>query len=169
MDFEVAWFRKLFLLSSMIHGFIIRKLVGLRATFTLLSRCFFQKQLPEVFLEISQNSQENNATLLKKWLWHRCLPVNFAKFLRTPFLDNTSGRLLLFFSEKFIFANLTLKRLQVWVNPYYQQTMSFAQYIEVFLNPMLRGQITSTSDLYWQNSLCCINSREIGISSCEVG
>ena len=24
------------------------------------------------------------ATLLKKRLWHRCLPVNFAKFLRTP-------------------------------------------------------------------------------------
>ena len=26
------------------------------------------------------------ATLLKKSLWHRCFPVNFAKFLRTPFL-----------------------------------------------------------------------------------
>ena len=35
------------------------------------------------------------ATLLKKSLWHRCFPVNFAKFLRTPFLQNTSGRLLL--------------------------------------------------------------------------
>ena len=35
-------------------------------------------------------------TLLKKSLWHRCFPVNFAKFLRTPFLQNTSGRLLLF-------------------------------------------------------------------------
>ena len=28
-------------------------------------------------------------------LRHRCFPVNFAKFLRTPFLQNTSGRLLL--------------------------------------------------------------------------
>ena len=37
------------------------------------------------------------ATLLKKRLWHRCFPVNFAKFLRTPFLQNTSGRLLLLF------------------------------------------------------------------------
>ena len=68
MDFEVAWFRKLFLLSSMIHGFIIRKLVGLRATFTLLSRCFFQKQLPEVFLEISQNSQENTCASVSLFL-----------------------------------------------------------------------------------------------------
>ena len=34
-------------------------------------------------------------TLIKKCLWHRCFPVNFAKFLRTYFLQNTSGRLLL--------------------------------------------------------------------------
>ena len=34
------------------------------------------------------------ATLLKKRLWHRCSPVNFAKFLRTRFSQNTSGRLL---------------------------------------------------------------------------
>ena len=34
-------------------------------------------------------------TLLKKRLWHRCFPVNSAKFLRTPFLQNTSGRPLL--------------------------------------------------------------------------
>ena len=35
------------------------------------------------------------ATLLKKRLWHRCFHVNFAKFLRTPFSQNTSRRLLL--------------------------------------------------------------------------
>ena len=35
------------------------------------------------------------AALLIKRLWHRCFPVNFAKFLRTPFLQNTSGQLLL--------------------------------------------------------------------------
>ena len=35
------------------------------------------------------------ATLLKKRLWHRCFPVNFAKFLRTLFSQNTSGQLLL--------------------------------------------------------------------------
>ena len=42
-------------------------------------RCSIKK----VFLKISQNSQEN-----------RCFPVNFAKFLRTSFLQNTTGRLL---------------------------------------------------------------------------
>ena len=35
------------------------------------------------------------ATLLKKSLWYRCFPVNFAKSLRTHFLQNTSGRLFL--------------------------------------------------------------------------
>ena len=53
-----------------------------------------------MFLEVSQNSQENTCardsffnkvvglrpvTLLKKSLWHSCFPVNFAKFLRTLF------------------------------------------------------------------------------------
>ena len=59
-------------------------------------RCSVKKDL----LEISQNSQENICgrvsfliklmaevcnSLLKKRLWHRCFPVNFVKFLRTPF------------------------------------------------------------------------------------
>ena len=35
------------------------------------------------------------ATLFKKRLWRRCFLVNFAKFLTIPFLQNTSGRLLL--------------------------------------------------------------------------
>ena len=53
-----------------------------------------------MFLEISQNSQENTCarvsfwiklqatawTLLNKRLWHRSFPVNFVKYLRTPFL-----------------------------------------------------------------------------------
>ena len=40
----------------------------------------------KAFLEISQNSQENacaRASFLKKRLWHRCFPVNLAKFLRS--------------------------------------------------------------------------------------
>ena len=41
------------------------------------------KMQPEVF------------NFLKRRLQHRCFPVNFAKFLRAPFLQNTSGRLLL--------------------------------------------------------------------------
>ena len=33
------------------------------------------------------------ATLLKKRFWHNRFPVNFMKFLRTTFLQNTSGRM----------------------------------------------------------------------------
>ena len=36
---------------------------------------------------------------IKKRLWHRCFSVNFAKFLRQPFLQNNSERLLLKFSS----------------------------------------------------------------------
>ena len=47
------------------------------------------------------------ATLLKKSLWNTCFPVNFTKFLRTPFLQNSSGRLLLdWVSQWLIFENL---------------------------------------------------------------
>ena len=54
-----------------------------------------------VSFEILQNSSENTcawpkpATLLKKRLWHRCFSVNFAKFLRTPFLTEHLRWLLL--------------------------------------------------------------------------
>ena len=41
----------------------------------------------KLFFKISQNSQETLAP--------EEAPVNFAKFLRTPFLQNNSGRLLL--------------------------------------------------------------------------
>ena len=34
------------------------------------------------------------AGLRQKRLWHWCFPVNFEKFLRTPFLQTTSGPLL---------------------------------------------------------------------------
>ena len=53
---------------------------------------FRQKQPPEVFYE----KRLRPATLFKKRLWHRCFPVNFAKLLRTSFLQNTSGQLFLF-------------------------------------------------------------------------
>ena len=61
----------------------------------------------KVFLKVSQNSQENTivnrpyippyrpSTLLKRKIQHRRFSVKFAKFLRTAFSQNTSGRLLL--------------------------------------------------------------------------
>ena len=84
-------------------------------TEAVAQRCSVKK----VFLENSQNSQENTcarvsfliklqasacnfikketqpATLLKKRLWHRCFPVNYAKFVRIPFLTEHLRWLLL--------------------------------------------------------------------------
>ena len=67
-----------------------------------VQKCFVK----QVFLEISQNSQENTcarvsflikfSTLFKKRLWHRCFPVKFAKFLRTPFFIEHHWWLLLY-------------------------------------------------------------------------
>ena len=71
----------------------------------------------EVFLEFSQNLQENTcvrdsfsnkvvdlrlATLLKKRIWHRCFPVNFAKYLRTAFPTEHIWWLLVVFLEKHV-------------------------------------------------------------------
>ena len=44
------------------------------------------------------------ATLLKKTLWHKCFPVNFEKFLRTPFLTE----------------HLWATASEVWTNPTYK-------------------------------------------------
>ena len=43
----------------------------------------------------SNRVRPHPATLLKKGLWHCCFLVNFAKFLGIPFLQNTSGWVLL--------------------------------------------------------------------------
>ena len=50
--------------------------------------------VPETFFD-KRDSGLRPATLLKKRLWYRCFPMNFVKFLRTTFLQNTSERLLL--------------------------------------------------------------------------
>ena len=55
------------------------------------------------------NSTEctKRATLLKKRLWHRCFLVNFMKFLRISFLQNTPRRLLLKITSDLTFYHVT--------------------------------------------------------------
>ena len=55
----------------------------------------YVKRKPKRLREKEFKRSLSPATLLKKRLWRRCLPVNFAKLLKTSFLQNTSGRLLL--------------------------------------------------------------------------
>ena len=58
----------------------------------LLIKFYLIKRISSIFLSfLAWNRSLMPATLLKKRLWHRCFPVNFAKFLRTPFLQKTFG------------------------------------------------------------------------------
>ena len=60
---------------------------------------FCEKGVLRIFVKFTGNAcarvylliklQTAPATLLKKRLWHRCFPVIFAKFLRTPFFYRT--------------------------------------------------------------------------------
>ena len=54
--------------------------------------------IKKVFLQISQNSQENTcaSNLFFKRLYYRFFPVNFLKFVGPLFLQSTFGRLLLY-------------------------------------------------------------------------
>ena len=83
--------------------------IGLQATIKMTKTSSHRRRsVKKGVPRISQNSQENTyakvsfwiklqgpATLLKRRLWHKCFPVSFTKSLRTPFLQNTSGWLLL--------------------------------------------------------------------------
>ena len=53
---------------------------------------------------------------LKKRLWRSCFPVNFAKLLRTPFLQNTSGWLLLIMLSLVIPTSSLILTILVWKN-----------------------------------------------------
>ena len=109
-------------------------------TEAVVRRCSLKK----VLLKILKNSQENTcarvsffkvadlrpAALLKKRLWHRCFPVNFAKFLGTPFFiehyffgfyfiygskrSQTLLLTLLSITIIFIFNNALLKNDYLW-------------------------------------------------------
>ena len=59
-------------------------------------RCSMEKGVLESFVKFTgKHLCLRPATSLKKRLCRRCFPVNFAKFSKAPFLQNTSGPLLL--------------------------------------------------------------------------
>ena len=76
----------------------------------------FRNNLPEVFFvrkcykkftekHLHWSLITNKVTgLMKKKLWYRYFPMNFAKFLRAPILRNTSGQLLLGTAQKIKFS-----------------------------------------------------------------
>ena len=83
---------------------VISVFIKQRILLHILSQAFIIPYITLIFFPIyfRFNKCFNNfhlslrpATLLKERLWYRCFPVNFVKFPRTSFLQNTSGRLLL--------------------------------------------------------------------------
>ena len=81
---------------------------------------YYQKQSPEAFRKkrcfqkfrkihretpVPESLFLRSTNLLKKRLWHKCFPVYFAKFLRTPFIIGHLWGLLLeigFYAEKHV-------------------------------------------------------------------
>ena len=62
-------------------------------------RCFIKRGVIKNFAKFTGKHLCQSLFFKKKGFWHRCFPIKFAKFLGTPFLHNTSGRLLLQVSE----------------------------------------------------------------------
>ena len=78
-------------------------------------RCTVKK----LFLEISQNSQENTCarvSFLKRRPWQRCLSVYFTKFLRKPFLQNTSWRLFTYILHSIWSEKLERYGFSIWTS-----------------------------------------------------
>ena len=77
------------------------KMLGTHFSYSeaVIQRCSVKKALP--------------ATLLKRRLWHRCFPMNFAKFLRTSFFTEHLWWLLLSYSY-----NEKLKERKTFAQPY---------------------------------------------------
>ena len=81
---------------------------------------FTGKHLCQIlFLIELQASGLRSASLLKKIVWYRCFPVNFAKFSRTAFLQNTSSGC---FCGKYI-----------WQQPYCLSINSYFQYLNIVI------------------------------------
>ena len=78
-----------------------------------------------------------SGTLLKKRLWYECFPVNFAKFLRTLFLPNTSKQLLLY-KGNFI-SNQTLINEVMFFNPV-PENLKKGKILDFYLTELLAEQ-----------------------------
>ena len=108
------------------------------------------------------------ATLLKKRLWHRCFPMNFAKFLRTPFLQNTSWRLLLMQSN-FLSLYSLIKQFSIFLcSTFYFLLKTFflllMTYLKRVMNEYFRLETARLTKRKYQ-SKCLIFSHDRALHS----
>ena len=133
-------FSQHFFFSAQLIGFISSSIkvriakTKLICVLALLLHCSFRISRPEVFCE--KGVLKHFAKFPRKHLchslffnkvagllWHRGFPVNFVKFLRTPFSQNTSGGCFIcsfnYECDKlvsFFIRNMTLNRLSIPLN-----------------------------------------------------
>ena len=123
--FSLRFSRSKFLLNlprgSFVHvKFVLARNFFFRSLFILCLKLLFRKcvtyvlkQPPEVFCRCSWKFHKIHrktpepeslrpATLIKKRLWPRCLPVNFVKFLRTAFIIEYLWWLFLYETELYV-------------------------------------------------------------------
>ena len=86
-------------------------------------RCSVKKGLLINFVKFPGKHPCRPANLLKNRLWHRCFPVSFAKFLRICFLQNISGRMLLYRNMEVMKAGYLKKNIST--NTYKKQYKKF--------------------------------------------
>ena len=87
IQWHLFWVRKI---SEMKYIWKHRCIYDLTVNTNSLPKVFCEKGVLRNFAKFTGNQPcqglfFNKEILLKKILWHSCFPVNFAKFLRTPF------------------------------------------------------------------------------------
>ena len=87
-----------------------------------------------------------SATLLKKRLWHRCFPVNFVKFIRTPFLQNTSGGCFCINNSK-VKSNTNRLNL-VDMRPQLNVHKTFIVHLKRYMNKLITLNLNSAISRY---------------------
>ena len=80
---------------------LVKNVNNAKITICLVVICGLRSIRPGVFCE-----KGGACNFIKKRLWHRCFPVNFAKFLRTPFFTEHLRWLLLYNYLQIIFRVL---------------------------------------------------------------
>ena len=118
--------------------------------------CICVCQMLLLFPQVPSTWGLKPATLLKKRLWHRCLPANFMKFLRTPFYTEHVWWLLLFMVRietcwnLRLFKNLPLKHALL-LN---QQPEAYSKPIKMELAPSSEYTVGCTCAIFiYQTSL----------------
>ena len=79
---------------------------------------FCKKDAPRNFAKFTGKHLCQSLTLLKKTLWHRCFPVNFARFLKTPcFTEHIRWLFCNFFKALSIFLKICVSLFRVTCDP----------------------------------------------------